>query len=152
MRSTRLRVMLNGARGSLPGPLWHHAPFFCPQLPNGTSAAGHGARPTRLELYMRRIINGKAYDTSTAKEVGNYSYLYPGEFDYVEETLYLKKTGEFFLYGEGGARSRYAESAGNGFWGSGSRIIPLREDEARAWAEGCLTGEEYEEIFGEVEE
>ena len=100
---------------------------------------------------MKKIIDGKMYNTETAEKIWHYDNGETG-FDWCEETLYQKKTGEFFLYGEGGARSRYAESAGNGFWGSGSRIIPLREDEARAWAEGCLTGEEYEEIFGEVEE
>ena len=36
-------------------------------------------------------------------------------------------------------------------WAS-QAIIPLSEDEAREWAEEHLSGDEYEEIFGVVEE
>ena len=47
---------------------------------------------------MRRILNGKAYDTGSAKQIAHYDNgLLPGDFDYIEETLYLKKTGEYFI-------------------------------------------------------
>ena len=53
---------------------------------------------------MKKIINGRKYDTETAKEIGYWSNGYPcSDFNHCEETLYLKKTGEYFLYGEGGA-------------------------------------------------
>lgn len=101
---------------------------------------------------MRKIINGKAYDTETAKEVGSYSYLYRSDSHFFEETLYLKKTGEYFLYGEGGPLSRYAKREECGMWGSGWHISPFTEAEAREWAEENLTAEKYEALFGEVEE
>lgn len=101
---------------------------------------------------MKKIINGKRYDTETAKEVACDSYLYPRDFNYWSETLYRKNTGEYFLYGEGGPMSKYAESTGQNQWTGGERIIPLSLEAAKEWAEKHLDGAEYEEIFGAVEE
>ena len=45
---------------------------------------------------MKKIINGRKYDTETAKEIGYWSNGYPcSDFNHCEETLYLKKTGEY---------------------------------------------------------
>ena len=102
---------------------------------------------------MKRIINGKKYDTNTAKEMACDSYNGScSDFQWWEETLYQKRTGEFFLYGQGGAMSKYSESCGQNSWGGGSDIIPLTLDEAKEWAEDHVDGDTYEEIFGEVEE
>lgn len=102
---------------------------------------------------MKKIINGRKYDTDTAVAVASYfsgsSYR---DFNYVEETLYKKRTGEFFLYGEGGAMSRYSVSCGDNSWCGGEAIILMSEMAARAWVEAHCTGDEYEKIFGEVEE
>ena len=101
---------------------------------------------------MKKIINGKVYDTETAQKVGFWSNsLGYNDFNWREESLYRKKTGEFFLHGEGGPRTNYAERVGN-MWGSGERIMPLTYKEAQEWAEEHLDGEEYEAIFGEVTE
>lgn len=57
---------------------------------------------------MKKIINGRKYDTDTACCVGT---IYKGrnkrDYCYYEESLFQKKTGEFFLYGEGGPSSKY---------------------------------------------
>lgn len=101
---------------------------------------------------MKQIIHGKKYDTATAKELGTYSN--DGnwrDFNHFEESLYLKRTGEFFLAGEGGPMTKYAYHSGNTSYGS-ENIIPLTIDQAKAWAEKHLSVDEYEEIFGEVEE
>ncbi|MDD6445059.1 MAG: hypothetical protein PUF81_04360 [Lachnospiraceae bacterium] len=101
---------------------------------------------------MKKIINGKKYDTETAECMGSWENGYGhNDFKSVEESLYRKKTGEFFLYGEGGAMSIYAESYGDTTCG-GEKIIPLTEDEAKEWAENHLDGDTYEDIFGPVEE
>ena len=101
---------------------------------------------------MKKIINGKKYDTNTAEEIGMYTNgRSSADFSYFCETLYRKRTGEFFLHGHGGASSRYAQSVGNSLTG-GEKILPLTEGEAKSWAEDHLTGDEYEAIFGEVEE
>ena len=83
---------------------------------------------------MKKIINGRKYDTETAKEIAcwNNGYLC-SDFNYCKETLYLKKTGEYFLYGEGGALTQYSRSVFGGSIG-GSRIIPLTEESAKEWA------------------
>lgn len=48
---------------------------------------------------MKKIINGKKYDTDMAKEVGyDNNGLLCSDFYYIEETLYKKKTGEFFMW------------------------------------------------------
>jgi hypothetical protein len=75
-----------------------------------------------------------------------------GNFSQFSETLYRKKTGEFFLYGEGGPMTKYAVAEGSNSWRGGSRIMPLSFHEAREWAEEHLSGEEYEAIFGKVVE
>lgn len=100
---------------------------------------------------MKKIINGKVYDTSTAERVCGWSNgSSTSDFGYCSEDLYRKRTGEFFLYGEGGPRSRYAVSCGNNDWGYGESIIPLTYDAARKWAEDHLSADQYESIFGEV--
>ena len=100
---------------------------------------------------MKRIINGRKYDTTTAEEVGESSHSYRSEYDYYEETLYRKRTGEYFLYGYGHGDSKYAKQVCGDF-GPGSDIIPLSYEQARAWAERELSADEYESAFGEVME
>lgn len=101
---------------------------------------------------MKKIINGKLYDTETAKRVGEWNNGCYGNFNYCAENLYRKRTGEFFLYGYGGPMSKYAESAGNNCWTDGCAITPLTYDAAKQWAEEHLTADEYEAIFGPVME
>ena len=102
---------------------------------------------------MKKIISGKVYDTKTAKEVGFYANSADRrDFSQYEETLYQKRTGEFFLHGEGGPMTKYAVSQGQNSWSGGSKIIPLNYDAAREWAEKHLDADEYEAIFGEVAE
>ena len=101
---------------------------------------------------MKKIINGKKYDTHTAKAIhvhGN-GYFY-SDFQHYSETLYKKKTGEYFLYGEGGPMSKYAEYYGNTTTG-GDKIIPLSEERARKWCETHMDVDAYEREFGEVDE
>ena len=102
---------------------------------------------------MKKIINGKMYDTETAKELGfDQNTGDTRDFRWVCETLYRKRTGEFFLHGQGGPASKYAVSYGSNEWGGGSKIIPLTWEAARKWAEEHLDADEYEDIFGEVAE
>lgn len=102
---------------------------------------------------MKQVIRGRRYDTETAKEIGFDSYNGSRrDFHWWSETLYQKRTGEFFLHGEGGAASRYSVSAGQNSWSGGERIIPLSLDEAREWAEKHMDADDYEEVFGIIEE
>lgn len=74
---------------------------------------------------MKKVIRGRLYDTETAKPIGSTSG--------TGETLYRKRTGEYFL-------------------GAGDRIKPLAYDEARKWAENALDGDEWFAEFGDLEE
>jgi hypothetical protein len=102
---------------------------------------------------MKKIINRRAYDTDTATEIGYWENM-PDirNFQHESETLYRKKNGEYFLHGEGGPASRYAEPAGANTWTGGARIMPLTYEEAEKWAEEHLEADEYEREFGEVSE
>ncbi|MBS5989758.1 hypothetical protein [Anaerococcus hydrogenalis] len=119
---------------------------------------------------MKKIINGRRYDTSTSTLIDYYMINDIG-FDGVDksnvesfkkyisekrlldqrlENLYKKKTGEFFLYVLNGPMS---ELAGRKLYGKRNyeNIIPLSIDEAKEWMEECSDAETYESVF-EIEE
>lgn len=102
---------------------------------------------------MKKIINGKLYNTETAQSIGYWCNTgNTRDFSYVSEELYRKRTGEFFLFGEGGPMSKYSRSIGNNEWSGGEEITPLTWEAARRWAEEHLDVEEYEACFGETPE
>ena len=102
---------------------------------------------------MKKIINGKKYDTETAEAVASWSNAGSWrDFRHMEEVLYRKKTGEYFLHGEGGPMTKYCQSDGTGCCTGGDLITPMTEEEAREWAEKRLDADDYESVFGEVEE
>ena len=102
---------------------------------------------------MRKVIKNKLYDTETAKRVGQAFSDYPvSDFHYWEETLFLKKTGEYFLYAKGGAASKYNRQLGQNEWCGDVKIIPITAEQAREWAECNLEVEDYAYYFGLPEE
>ena len=101
---------------------------------------------------MKKFISGRRYDTGTAKLVGHTSYGIPGDFNYWSEVLYVKRTGEYFLFGEGGPLSKYSEHLSENEWTGGREIIPLSLEGAQEWVEKYLDADTYEEIFGRVSE
>ena len=102
---------------------------------------------------MKRIINQKRYNTEKAEKVGEYwNGLSKSDFGHITETLYRKRTGEFFLHGVGGANTKYAKAVGTNCWQGDERLMPLEFETARKWAEKHLDADQYEEIFGAVTE
>lgn len=101
---------------------------------------------------MKKIINGKRYDTETAQLIGSASYSNRTDFHFWSEELYRKKTGEFFLYCEGGPASKYGRQIEQNTWSGGEQIIPITLAEAQKWAEKYLDADKYEEVFGRIEE
>lgn len=98
---------------------------------------------------MKRIIRNKVYDTATAQKLGDWcNGHYTSDFRYCAETLYRKRTGEYFIHGEGHAMSKYASHSGDSS-GWGEKIIPLSYEEAQKWAEEHLDADDYISIFGE---
>lgn len=92
---------------------------------------------------MQQMIDNKVYDTETAKPLGNWQRGYSSERGYISETLYITEAGDYFLYGEGGSRSRYAKRVAPNTWGYGERIIPFSNEEANAWAENHLSEADF---------
>lgn len=100
---------------------------------------------------MKKIINGKKYDTENAESIATYiNSIDYHDFRSLTETLFRKKTGEFFLYGKGGPMTFYAEHYGNSSI-AGEKIIPFTIEQAKIWIEE-KANDKYEEIFGECEE
>ncbi len=101
---------------------------------------------------MKKIIEGRVYNTETAKLLGKYSYSNRTDINYFSEKLYRTKSGAYFLYGEGGPASRYSKQVEQNSWTGGEEIRAMSPQGARAWAEEHLDADEYAEIFGEPEE
>ena len=99
---------------------------------------------------MRKIIAGRKYDTDTATFLGSHDNGLRG-FDWSEESLYRKKSGEYFLHGEGGARTEWARMD-HGLVCGGEGIRPITYEGARMWAEDNLSADLYEAAFGPVPE
>ena len=102
---------------------------------------------------MKKIINNKMYNTETATHIESISYgRNRRDYSYYEESLYRKKTGEFFLYGSGGPASKYRKEVAPHSWESGEDIIPVTLEEVKRWCEMYISPDYYEEVFGPVEE
>lgn len=99
---------------------------------------------------MKKIINGKRYDTDTATLLHAWESGYDsGDFHYYEEGLYRTPKGNLFIAGGGGAMSPYSESLGGGSYGGGSGIRPVDRYEALAWLEGHEGTRAIEEHFAD---
>ena len=98
---------------------------------------------------MKRIIDGKGYDTETATEVyGYWNGLSTSDFKNVTESLYRTPRGNWFLAGKGGALSKYAQSCGNNSYCGGSGLSPLLAEEAKQWLQDKSATEPLEQYFG----
>lgn len=84
---------------------------------------------------MRKVIKGKLYDTTTAREVAYWSNGWGGS-DYHSSTLYRKRTGEYFTHDV------------HGEYEISNTIIPLTLAEARHWCESFADDVTYLAEFG----
>lgn len=96
---------------------------------------------------MKRYIKNKVYDTDTARFIGRIGYSNPGDLNYWSDNLYQKKTGEFFMFCEGGAMSKYSKQTGDNEWSGDWTIKPVNYDEAEKWAQINLDADTYEKYF-----
>ena len=102
---------------------------------------------------MKKVIDGKLYNTDTAQEIASDSHGYASDFHYWAETLYRTQKGAWFLYGEGGALSQYSVSVGNNGSGGSDAFVPFTAGEALDWLEQHASADTALEHFGtEVEE
>ena len=100
---------------------------------------------------MKSIINKKIYNTDTAKEMASTCWGYNLDDSYhISETLYRKRTGEFFLHGYGGDKTEYRMYR-SGYWWDGEKIMPMTTEEAKAWVKSNFIIDIYIKIFGKEE-
>lgn len=111
--------------------------------------AGVIIRPGFVPQNLRRISNGKLYNTQTARHLARFSHDPVEHWFSFEEELYQTKNGGFFLTAEGLGGSPYGYKQE---WSNehvrGHVLIPLTEEQARNWLETRQLLNEYIEIFG----
>jgi len=99
---------------------------------------------------MKRIFEGKVYDTEKAEEIGEYTSIHPvTDFRWYEEHLYKTRKGNYFMVGEGGPKSPYTTPVGNGISGD-KKLIPITEEEAFEWCERTENYDLAEKEFGDM--
>ena len=81
---------------------------------------------------MKRVINGRRYDTDKATLVGEACHGEPMQPGYTRETLYRKRGGEYFIVVQG----TYTYD-----------MVPLKYKEAQAWYIDNMGGAAYTEEF-----
>lgn len=84
---------------------------------------------------MKKVIDGKIYNTDTAERLAFWCNDLPdNDFGSLDETLFRTKKGQHFLYGDGGALTWCSQRSGNG--SCGGKVIELMSSgEALAWCE-----------------
>lgn len=83
---------------------------------------------------MKKIIDGKEYNTEIATKIAAYTAPYDRDDRlYYYEELYMISPSNYFLYGEGSACTRYAKKNQNGTKSFGKNIIPIDGDTVSDW-------------------
>lgn len=109
-----------------------------------------GAEPAEI----KKIVDGKTYNTKTATHLALYAYDDCDQYEWYWEHLYQTRNGAFFLVGDG--MSEYtpygALLPGTNDYIRGHVLLPLNVNQVRKWLEMRELVEEYEEIFGEQDD
>lgn len=85
---------------------------------------------------MRKVINGKVYDTEKAELIVESGGL----------KLFKKRTGEYFAHADS---ENKALSSILPMYRPGRSIYPLTREQARSWGDIALTAEQVRSIFEE---
>jgi hypothetical protein len=85
---------------------------------------------------MRAVINNKVYDTGTARPLG------ANKGGDTTESLYRKRTGEFFIHSVCKASAESKAGRRND-----EAIVPCDFEAARKWAKSSLSKPLYERLF-----
>lgn len=98
---------------------------------------------------MKRIINGKRYNTETATLIAHVGSATEDvrDFRYHDTNLYRTVRGNWFVAGKGGPMSQWARSTGQNSWSGGSGLRPIDPDEARDLLEDHRYTAELEQYF-----
>jgi len=87
---------------------------------------------------MKDVIDGQLYDTD-ADGVESIAIHQPvadrGDFNFLREELCKTESGQYFIAGEGGPKTKYSKRVGTGEYSGSSKIRPVSEEEAFRWAQ-----------------
>lgn len=82
-------------------------------------------------LYIRRVINGKVYDTETATEVTRIPcHVYGDDFEWEDTRVFLSPHCQWFLAGRGNGASRWRVKTASGYV-PGDGLVLLTEGEVK---------------------
>jgi hypothetical protein len=85
---------------------------------------------------MKKVINGRRWDTEKANLVCEVENGMPRDLGYVKARLYqTPRSKRYFLAGEGGPMTIFAHAVTEGTLCGGEKIIPLTTEQARNYAE-----------------
>ncbi|MCL2757320.1 MAG: hypothetical protein FWD43_04485 [Coriobacteriia bacterium] len=87
---------------------------------------------------MYTVIKNRVYDTATAKAIAEYKH------GSITQTLYRKKTGEYFAHFYDSSAHDDDRRAG---WAGKDKIAPYDFETAKIWAELYLGEEKRDELF-----
>jgi hypothetical protein len=85
---------------------------------------------------MKDVIDGRLYDTEaeTTEHIATHQPVADrGNFNFLREELHKTASGEYFIAGEGGPKTKYSKRVGTGEYSGSSEIRPLSDDEAFQW-------------------
>lgn len=102
-------------------------------------------------MMYQKVIDGKIYDTEKAELIHEWENGdSPGDIHYLEEKLYRTSGGSYFLVGEGGAATSYAQRIEGNSRADGGDICAMMEAEAIIWLEEHGGTEALLECFSEA--
>jgi len=81
---------------------------------------------------MRKLIDGKIYDTEKAEKIVSASWGDFNSFWWTQETLYRTAAGKWFFLGEGGPHSKY-KIIMHGSVGAGRTLVALCDSDVLEW-------------------
>ena len=102
---------------------------------------------------MKKIINGKTYNTETARQIAEQGTGQTANFSDWYTELYVTKKGAFFTHSWGGAMTQFAENLGGGSRAEGSAWSIVTKEEALSFLDDAYNIDEeiVKELF-EIEE
>lgn len=98
---------------------------------------------------MKRVVNGRVCDTSTACVLGDWWNGASG-INYFMRTLYRSRSGVYFIHSEGGANTICSVPRGDDGFCPGESIEVLSFEAAKNWAKDHLSEAAYNHAFPEL--
>ena len=96
---------------------------------------------------MKKVINGKMYNTETAELIHDWDNgRFSNDFRYRTKTLYRTKKGAWFIRHEGGPMTDMAVSCGSNSTSGSADIEPISKEDAFRFLcthDGTEKAEEY---------